>query len=499
MSIAAFYQCYKQPLAFDHCLQQFRKHYPTSELWIVNDGGDRNLESIAEKYNPTHYEYQTNISSESNQLIYTESSKILKWLSRLRKCVMATSADYLMLLEDDVFVMKPTPLETLHYDLNGCNKGVRFPNNAETLIRILNPNVPNPLYYGGCGGCILRVSFLKTIFGNAERDVEQFALHCNIFASDMVLSYLIWINGGTIDQYPGFAETWYTDYKTRLENGTIEVLHQYKELYGYNINPMKNSQGYVFIANGLMYANMLKEYTIASIRHFDKVRPITILTSTPEYFDTSVYTVIVYDAKEQTEKYKYLNPSDYFINGTIPKLIIFDLSPYDENLYLDADVINMKDINTFWSFCSSSNKQIVIAGGSDSNNDAPPSWHWNTIQEVIKETGIHIPRINGGVHYWKKTIDFMTTIQPYLADQSKYKIKPWFRESYVDEIFISIYLGIKGIYPESDEDASPPNPESIQTYRTHYSPSGNNQFFHVFNKNILYQYFNLFLERNSSF
>jgi len=497
MSIAAYYQCYKQPLAFEHCLKNFREHYPTSELWIVNDGGDPTLKEIAESYSPTQYEYEDNLSIETNATIYSKPETILQWLARLRKCTMATEADFILLLEDDVFVMKPTT--GLQYDINGCNKGVRFPNSSiEQLIRSRNPNAPNPLYYGACGGCFFRVSFLRKIFENfteVENDIKLFGIYSNCFASDMVLSYLVWIHGGTIDQYPGFAETWYSDYKYRLQNGSIEVLHQYKNYYRSN---QSGSQGYVFIANGLLYANMLKEYTIPSIRHFDKIRPITILTSTPQYFTSTLYTIIEYDPEEQCKRYKHLNSSDFFIFGTVPKLMIFDMSPYDENIYLDTDIINMKDINEFWNFCSSSEKQVVITGESDANNDAPSTWHWNTVQEVIEKTGVHIPRVNSGVFYWRKHNDFMNTIQPYLADPSKYKIKPWFRGGYPDEIFISIYLGIKGIRPERDEDANPPNPNSIQTYRTEYSPYGNAQFFHIFNKQILYQYFNLFLERNPS-
>lgn len=261
----------------------------------------------------------------------------------------------------------------------------------------------------------------------------------------------------------------------------------------------KMTQGYLFIANGESYAQMLKSYTIPSIRHFDKVRPMTILTTTPEFFDASVHTILPYDAEYYKNRYAYLNPSQYFLLGTIPKLIIFDITPYDETLYLDADIINMKDINTFWDACSSQPKNVFISGGSDDKNNAPSHWHWNTIQEVIDATGLHIPRINGGAHYWRKKGDFMSIIEPYLKEPERYKIKPWFRGSYVDEIFISIYLGIKEIHPDTDEDASPPNPASMQTYRTSFVPAGNAQFFHCFNKDVLPEYFRYFLDKYPSF
>lgn len=256
------------------------------------------------------------------------------------------------------------------------------------------------------------------------------------------------------------------------------------------------TQGYIFIANGEKYANMLKTYTIPSIRHFDKTRPISVLTSTPEFFDSSVH-IILYDPEEQRKKYAHLQQSEYFILGTIPKLVIFDLSPYDETLYLDADVINMKDIEPFWTECSASDKQIIIAGESDANNRAPSHWHWNSINTVMQRTGLNIPRINGGVHYWRRITDFMSVIEPYLMNPLKYSIKPLFRGGFVDEIFISIYLGIKGIRPISDEEAATPNPNSIQSYRYEYHTKSNAQFYHCFNKDTMPNYYKLFLERNN--
>ena len=234
MSISAFYQCYKQPRAFEHCLQQFRKHYPYAVLWIVNDGGDTDLESIAQRYNSTYYKYESNISNETPNTIYNSKSKITSWLNRLRQFLEYTQSDFFILLEDDVFIMKPITVSTLQHDINGCNKGVRFPTLIETLIRSHNPNVPSPLYYGGCGGCVFRVDFFKRMFAQFDAiqlQIDTFESYSKDFATDLILSYLTWMNKGTIDMYPGFAEAWYTDIQERLATEDIEVLHQFKNLY----------------------------------------------------------------------------------------------------------------------------------------------------------------------------------------------------------------------------------------------------------------------------
>ena len=235
MSIGAYYQCHKQPKAFAHSLEQFRKHYPTSELWIVNDGGNPNLEHIAKKYSPMQYELKERIYKNAHSTDYKEVDQLLEWVRRFREYVMISTSDYILLLEDDVYVLKPTNISDLKYDINGCNKGAFFySDQVESIIRSRNPNVPDKLYYGGCGGCIFRTSFFKRILGEyqaLESEIINYCKYTTNYSTDTILSYLTWINCGTIDMYPGFVETWYGDIRERLQAGTVEVMHRYVELY----------------------------------------------------------------------------------------------------------------------------------------------------------------------------------------------------------------------------------------------------------------------------
>jgi len=236
MSIAAYYQCYKQPNAFKHCLHEFRKHYPTAELWIVNDGGDPNLETIAKPYNPSHYEYQNNIADLGKQTIYGSRKSFDIWLNRLREFLSNTKADFFILLEDDVFVMKQTFTDMLHYDINGCNTDPRWAIEGALAEKIKqnNPRAPQPPYIGGCGGCFFRVSFFKRLFDSMEtvnKELDFFGHNSQTYPSDVVLSYLTWLRGGTIDMYPGFAEQWYPNLKELLEKKSVSVLHKYREYY----------------------------------------------------------------------------------------------------------------------------------------------------------------------------------------------------------------------------------------------------------------------------
>jgi len=235
MSISAFYQCYKQPIAFEHCLKTFREHYPSAELWIVNDGGDPGLADIAAKYTPTHYEMKERLGQNEIGTVFGKKESTIEWLQRLRSFLMATTSEFFLLLEDDVYVMGPTSTADLKYDINGCNKSVRYIEPIVTIIRERNPDVPNPLYFGGCGGCFFRVSFFRQLFQDFDtilKEMDAYAIHYKTeFGSDMVISYLTWIHGGTIEMYPGFAETWFYNIHERLDSKSVEVLHKYKDLY----------------------------------------------------------------------------------------------------------------------------------------------------------------------------------------------------------------------------------------------------------------------------
>ena len=234
--LAAFYQCYKQLRAFEHTLSAFRKAYPDAELWIVNDGGDPQLAEKANQFAPTHYEYAENIGGGGKGLSWHSSDatihRVLAWLRRLKQFVDQTSASHFMILEDDVWVKKPTNITALQYDINGCNK-------SETLhianYHYIRKFAPGNLtgYYGACGGSILRTDTVRRALAdpNMETHVREYCKHKHAIASDSILSFLVLLNGGTIGTWEGYAEAWYRDIQKRLASDTVEVLHQYKDLY----------------------------------------------------------------------------------------------------------------------------------------------------------------------------------------------------------------------------------------------------------------------------
>lgn len=245
MEIAAFFQCYKNKRAFTHAIQSFRRHYSDNPLYVINDGGDPTLEEISHEYRASTYIYSP---QNIGKLVWHSGSRelaidgVLRWLARINSCLQSLpdNSKYLLNLEDDVYVMNPVDTESLKYDINGCNYNATYISpRVNEYIRSVNPSmIGKKIFYGGCGGCIFRVEFFKRILSDeakVRREVTQFcdlgALETGQMAADCVITFLTYINGGTIGSYPGFCEKHHYDFSHRLRLNNIQVLHRYTDLY----------------------------------------------------------------------------------------------------------------------------------------------------------------------------------------------------------------------------------------------------------------------------
>jgi hypothetical protein len=224
MSIGAFYQCHKRPLAFEMCLKSFRQSYPTSDLIVFNDGGDVHLEGVARKYDATYFYREK--TGNGVALYFNSAESTMEWLRRLQMALDLIKEDYFILLEDDVKVVKKIESELL-FDINGSKYDFFL---HESLQKYLGSR--EKLFYGGGGGSIFKKDFFKKVFQDArlQEHVNFLASSGSIIASDIVISFLTYCYGGTLGQYAGFTETWHHNYNERVRKG-VEVIHDYKLYY----------------------------------------------------------------------------------------------------------------------------------------------------------------------------------------------------------------------------------------------------------------------------
>ena len=113
-TIAAHYQCYKQPKAVMQALQSFRSIYPDSTVCMVSNNG-MDLSHVAE-YFECDYAHSDKAASTISTYCPDEDSFKL-YMERLYTTAKKAKEDYVMILSEDVRIFKP--LRTLKYDLNG--------------------------------------------------------------------------------------------------------------------------------------------------------------------------------------------------------------------------------------------------------------------------------------------------------------------------------------------------------------------------------------------
>ncbi|MTJ83675.1 MAG: hypothetical protein F8N37_22030 [Telmatospirillum sp.] len=148
-------------------------------------------------------------------------------------------------------------------------------------------------------------------------------------------------------------------------------------------------QGYVTVAlDKQKYVDMAVNLA-RSIRYFDPGRPVCLIynekVSLPQG-DDAVFTD------------KVLLPADPDYVGCTNKIRLYDVSPYDESMYIDADCLLAKaDIDRHWRAASKS--YFGMTG------DKCTSGVWNdmSIEKTCRDFNIpYVVRMNSGVFYFRK-------------------------------------------------------------------------------------------------
>jgi len=241
-SISAFYQCYKQPKALLRTLSSFKQFYSQSEIELISDGGGYNYVAIADHFNIHYRQLSKRTGEVANSTVFSRRQDIIEWIARLVEAAKNTKGEYLLLLEDDVVVLKKIESQ-LPYDINGANKKEFLGEKMEEYLLRMGKNAPtkkNRFFYGGCGGSIFKASFLVKNFSDhkliesiiVELEPYREGRHLEIYSTDYWISLLTYYVGGTIGRYNGFCEKWERVYWWRkyiMKN--IEVVHQDKTFY----------------------------------------------------------------------------------------------------------------------------------------------------------------------------------------------------------------------------------------------------------------------------
>ena len=242
-SVGAFYQCYKRPKSFLAALGSFRNVYPDSDVVLFSDGGF-DYSHAARKFNCS-YSRKSKRSGDGESTYFEDTSALLSWFDRLYHAALSIRQDYILLLEDDVRVLRR--VQGLLFDVNGINENEKLGREMTSFLKKNGAAIPSKCddyFYGGCGGALIRRSFILEKLAPKNIAPQISTLHpfakeqqAKRRPSDYFLTSLTLLNGGTVGQYGGFCEKWRTSYfLRRYILRDIEVVHQEKSLYDKDID-----------------------------------------------------------------------------------------------------------------------------------------------------------------------------------------------------------------------------------------------------------------------
>ena len=152
----------------------------------------------------------------------------------------------------------------------------------------------------------------------------------------------------------------------------------------------QKKQGYLTIATG---SEQFLDYAInlrLSCHYNDPNRPFALLTDEE----------LVKKAHEKGVSYyfdKIILYQGNYISWQI-KFDLFDLSPFDETFYIDADSLMIKDPNPAWEAVAG--KHFAVQGQERFKGE----WYGRTEKEIMEMLGIsYFPKFNGGFIYFDKS------------------------------------------------------------------------------------------------
>lgn len=194
--------------AYKFVLENLRKHYPFSDVFIYFDA----FRDDCEKYKEIAVQHNCKFIIKDVDVFYTNredsfeinSKKLLEVYDRITFTCENTQSDWILILEDDVYIKKQIE---------------NFPKaNVGTCRSYFRP---------GGGAIFNRKVFLDSIKKVSILDIMKTIPDAN-WAADVVLEHIFLRNGASFEEWQELAEP---NYRDSLPHS---IYHGYKELYNKN-------------------------------------------------------------------------------------------------------------------------------------------------------------------------------------------------------------------------------------------------------------------------
>jgi hypothetical protein len=198
-------------------------------------------------------------------------------------------------------------------------------------------------------------------------------------------------------------------------------------------------QGYITIATGpRKFIDMAVNFA-ASCKVMDPTRPVCLVhdqdADLPE------------EARRLFDDLVAL-PPDPAYPTVMNKIRLFDLSPYDETMFVDADCLMVKrDVGKYWDIAS--RNYFSITGDKRTTGQ----WKGHRIEDVLQKQKVdYLVQMNSGVFYFNKSAEarefFAELNRFYLDRKESMRVNTHNgRRKFSDEFFFGVFMGLRHMSP----------------------------------------------------
>lgn len=235
-TLGAYYQAFKNVKATEFVLKNFKIHFPNSPVYLISDGG-ADLSGLATKYE-CYYIYLDNLAGGIPRDDYYNVEKMTEAWRRHKLAVDACNTDYMMILEDDVWIRGSIPLED-EFHMRGGKNGPKYSLETKNLIVAKNGLMHHAGIYGSSGGSVYNSKTFLKIYDDVLLDIkdnqEKYLTHITsdgrncykqITAIDCSLTFHFNLRGYLYEEC-----NWHADADRNSDWKNYPVIHSYKEHY----------------------------------------------------------------------------------------------------------------------------------------------------------------------------------------------------------------------------------------------------------------------------
>lgn len=217
-TLGVYHQSYYNKKAFQFAYSSFREHFPTSPYVIYSDNGD-DFSEYASEYCYYRRSDVRNYGTGDNAYWRANVDMFINYYTRIKDACELCKTDYMLIMEDDVYVRKPFQI-TEDFDVVGPCVAQLDSYLIGFITRTMNKEFN--WHYGMCGGSMFRTSIFVDNFNTI---IENLRKYQETLSKESIISCVG--DGNLTVQFHLLGY----DYKCSpwIRDGTIQ--HPYKNYY----------------------------------------------------------------------------------------------------------------------------------------------------------------------------------------------------------------------------------------------------------------------------